>query len=305
MSRRIPRAALVALAVVALTAASGAQSMPNINAPKTAASNAAAATNAHIQAEQNTGQQATTPQPQRGAPSGTQPYGKPITQQPAPKPAASQQAAQTPAKPGAAPAQTPAKPSAAPAQTPAKPGAAPATQQTATKGATPPAPPAAPPAKGAAPPSAAVAQKGQPTTPAKPGAPAPAGAKGAPPAADQTSSVSQRGGKSEIELLRETFTYQAEGRRDPFLSLMRTGDLRPMVSDLRLVAVIYDPAGRSVAILRDLQTKEQYRVRVGQTLGRMRVNAIRPQQVIFTIEEIGMTRQEALGMNPSTTARAQ
>ena len=86
---------------------------------------------------------------------------------------------------------------------------------------------------------------------------------------------------------------------------MRTGDLRPMVSDLRLVAVIYDPAGRSVAILRDLQTKEQYRVRVGQTLGRMRVNAIRPQQVIFTIEEIGMTRQEALGMNPTTTARAQ
>ena len=283
MSRRIPRAALVALAVVALTAASGAQSMPNINAPKTAASNAAAATNAHIQAEQNTGQQATTPQPQRGAPSGTQPYGKPITQQPAPKPAASQQAAQTPAKPGAAPA----------------------TQQTATKGATPPAPPAAPPAKGAAPPSAAVAQKGQASTPAKPWAPAPAGAKGAPPAADQTSSVSQRGGKSEIELLRETFTYQAEGRRDPFLSLMRTGDLRPMVSDLRLVAVIYDPAGRSVAILRDLQTKEQYRVRVGQTLGRMRVNAIRPQQVIFTIEEIGMTRQEALGMNPTTTARAQ
>jgi len=46
-------------------------------------------------------------------------------------------------------------------------------------------------------------------------------------------------------------------------------------------------------------------VRVGQTLGRMRVNAIRPQQVIFTIEEIGMTRQEALGMNPTTTARAQ
>ena len=264
MSRRIPRAALVALAVVALTAASGAQSMPNINAPKTAASNAAAATNAHIQAEQNTGQQTTTPQPQRGTPSGTQPYGKPLTpQQPAPKPAASQQPAQTPAKPGAAPAQTPAKP-----------GAAPATQQAAQ-------------------------------TPAKPGAPAPAGAKGAPPAADQTSSVSQRGGKSEIELLRETFTYQAEGRRDPFLSLMRTGDLRPMVSDLRLVAVIYDPAGRSVAILRDLQTKEQYRVRVGQTLGRMRVNAIRPQQVIFTIEEIGMTRQEALGMNPTTTARAQ
>jgi hypothetical protein len=159
-------------------------------------------------------------------------------------------------------------------------------------------PPAAAPAKGQAP---ATAAKG---TPAGKGAPA-AGAKGAPaPATDQTSSVSERGGKSEIALYRETFTYQAENRRDPFLSLMRTGDLRPMVSDLRLVAVIYDPAGRSVAILRDLQTKEQYRVKVGQTLGRMRVNQIRPQQVIFTIEEIGMTRQETLGMN-ATNARAQ
>ena len=282
MSRRILLAALAALAVVALSAAprARAQAMPNITAPKTAANNAAAATNAHIQAEQNTG----SPPPQsaqpRGGASSNAPYSPRLTQQPV-KPGAQQPAkptAQQPAaKPPAPPAPAPAKPGAAPAQTPAKPGAAPAT-----------------------------AQKG-PVTAAKPGAPPPAGAqKGVtPPAPDQTSSVSQRGGKSEIELLRETFTYQAEGRRDPFLSLMRTGDLRPMVSDLRLVAVIYDPAGRSVAILRDLQTKEQYRVRVGQTLGRMRVNAIRPQQVIFTIEEIGMTRQEALGMNPTTTARAQ
>jgi hypothetical protein len=154
-------------------------------------------------------------------------------------------------------------------------------------------PPAAPPVVAAKP---APQTKGGKAAPAA--APAPSGP-------DQSSSVSERGGKSEISLLRETFTYQSDNRRDPFLSLMRTGDLRPMVSDLRLVAVIYDPQGRSVAILRDLQTKEQYRVKVGQTLGRMRVNQIRPQQVIFTIEEIGMTRQEALGMNATTTTRAQ
>ena len=51
---------------------------------------------------------------------------------------------------------------------------------------------------------------------------------------------------------------------------LETGELRPAVSDLKLVTVIYDPAGRSVAILRDLTTKEQYRIKVGQTLGRMR-----------------------------------
>jgi hypothetical protein len=264
MSARTVSAAIAAFAAVSLLAArtAPAQAMPNINAPKTAASNAAAATNAHTAAEQNTG----TQQPAKSSQPTAAPYTPKTQQQPAAKPVA----------PPPAPA-----------------AAKPAAQQ----------PPAAAPAKGQAP-APATASKG---APAGKGAPA-AGAKGAPaaPAAppEQTSSVSERGGKSEIALYRETFTYQAENRRDPFLSLMRTGDLRPMVSDLRLVAVIYDPAGRSVAILRDLQTKEQYRVKVGQTLGRMRVNQIRPQQVIFTIEEIGMTRQETLGMN-ATNARAQ
>ena len=238
MSARTSSTALVAAIVVSLAAAprSAAQSMPNITAPKTAATNAAAATNAHIEAEQNPSQQAAPPK------------------------------APTPARPLAAP-----KPKAA--TTVAVP------QAGKTMG--------------------AAAPKGAATAPAKGAAPAP------PAPAPQTSSVSQRGGKSEIALMRETFTYQADSRRDPFLSLMKTGDLRPMISDLRLVAVIYDPAGRSVAILRDLQTKEQYRVKVGQTLGRMRVNAIRPSQVIFTIEEIGMTRQEALSMNDIAKVRSQ
>jgi len=211
----------------------------------------------------------------------------------APKTAATNAAAATNAhiqaeqNTGAPPPQSASKPAATPYTKPTTPSSAkPAVgvQQPGSK------PPAAPPV---------VAAKLAPAAQAKGGKAAPAAAP------DQSSSVSERGGKSEISLLRETFTYQSDNRRDPFLSLMRTGDLRPMVSDLRLVAVIYDPQGRSVAILRDLQTKEQYRVKVGQTLGRMRVNQIRPQQVIFTIEEIGMTRQEALGMNATTTARAQ
>jgi len=227
MSARTRTTALTAAVAISLVGAlsAAAQSMPNITAPKAAAANAAAATNAHIQAEQNPSQQSVPP--------------KPPTPAPMPRTNPALQGTPAPAK-----------------GTPAK----------------------AAPAKGAAP------------------APAPAA---------QTNSVSQRGGKSEIALMRETFAYQAENRRDPFLSLMKTGDLRPMISDLRLVAVIYDPAGRSVAILRDLQTKEQYRVKVGQTLGRMRVNQIRPNQVIFTIEEIGMTRQEALSMNDITKARSQ
>ena len=89
------------------------------------------------------------------------------------------------------------------------------------------------------------------------------------------------------------------------MSLMKTGELRPAVSDLKLVTVIYDPAGRSVAILRDLTTKEQYRIKVGQTLGRMRVASIQPKSVTFTVIAIGTTFQEVLALNDTTRARTQ
>ena len=144
------------------------------------------------------------------------------------------------------------------------------------------------------------------------GKPAPAAAKApAAPAPNANKSVaaapagSKGEGKSDISLVRESFNYSADGRRDPFMSLMKTGELRPAVSDLKLVTVIYDPAGRSVAILRDLTTKEQYRIKVGQTLGRMRVASIQPKSVTFTVIAIGTTFQEVLALNDTTRARTQ
>ena len=90
------------------------------------------------------------------------------------------------------------------------------------------------------------------------------------------------------------------------MSLLKSGDLRPLLSDLKLVTVLYDPTGRnSVAILRDLSTKDQYRVKVGQTLGRMRVAQIQPKQVVFTIEEFGYSRQETLALTDINSARTQ
>ena len=105
-----------------------------------------------------------------------------------------------------------------------------------------------------------------------------------------------------VTINREMFQYDADGRRDPFVSLLTTSDLRPLLNDLKLVAVAFDPNGRtSVAVMRDITSKEQYRVRVGQTLGRMRVAAIQEKAVIFTIEEFGFSRQEILGMNADST----
>ena len=112
-------------------------------------------------------------------------------------------------------------------------------------------------------------------------------------------SVAIRGGKDEVGFRREAFSYERSGRRDPFLSLINSHDLRPMINDLKLVAVLYDPVGRSWAVMRDMTTKEQYRVKVGQQLGRMRVTQIHPKSVTFTIEEIGFSRQQTLALNDS------
>jgi hypothetical protein len=143
--------------------------------------------------------------------------------------------------------------------------------------------------------------KPEAAAPTGPATPMPHNGKGGAPAAG----APRTEGKSDISLVRESFNYTADGRRDPFMSLMKTGELRPAVSDLKLVTVIYDPAGRSVAILRDLTTKEQYRIKVGQTLGRMRVASIQPKSVTFTVIAIGTTFQEVLALNDTTRARTQ
>lgn len=105
---------------------------------------------------------------------------------------------------------------------------------------------------------------------------------------------------------RETYSYAGAGRRDPFVSLMNSEELRPLYQDLKLVAVAWDATGRnSVAVLRDVTSKEQYRVKVGQELGRMRVASIGQKSVVFGIEEFGYSRQETLAMTDSTKVRTQ
>lgn len=109
-----------------------------------------------------------------------------------------------------------------------------------------------------------------------------------------------------IVLRREVFAYEQSGRRDPFVSLMTVGELRPMISDLAITGILIDPTGRnSIAILRDVSSKEQYRVKVGQQIGRMRVARIAQRTVTFTIEEFGYSRQQELAMEESNQARTK
>jgi hypothetical protein len=111
-----------------------------------------------------------------------------------------------------------------------------------------------------------------------------------------------KGMPTEITIQREVFDYDRSGRRDPYKSLMSSSDVRPLLSDLRLTAVAFDPDGNnSVAILRDSYSKQQYRIRVGQQLGRLRVAAIHQKTVQFSIEEFGFNRQETLALASDTT----
>jgi hypothetical protein len=100
-----------------------------------------------------------------------------------------------------------------------------------------------------------------------------------------------------LSLVREVFSYQGAGR-DPFMSLLKSGDVRPLITDLKLVTVIYDEryAARSVVVLRDITTSKRYRARVGDVIGRLRVTQIRPREVVFTVQEFGFERQQTLSL---------
>ena len=112
-------------------------------------------------------------------------------------------------------------------------------------------------------------------------------------------------GASTMVIMREQYAYAPDGRRDPFFSLMSTNELRPTMSDLRLTGILFDPAGHSVATLRDLGTNAQDRVTTGTVLGRLRVATIRLKTIVFTIDEFGTNRQDSLVLGDSTKVRAK
>jgi hypothetical protein len=131
-------------------------------------------------------------------------------------------------------------------------------------------------------------------------------AKPRPPAAKApTPAPSQASDSNKVTFEREVFTYVPR-ETDPFSSPIETGAIRPLVADLKVVGIIFDPAGRnSVAVMRDISTQQQYRAKPGQMLGRARVSQIRAQEVVLTIEEYGFSRQETLKLNAQQTQQTK
>jgi len=91
------------------------------------------------------------------------------------------------------------------------------------------------------------------------------------------------------------FSYKGAGR-DPFLSLLKSSSLRPLVTDVRVAGIAFDAAypARSVAVLRDTAQRKRFAVRVGDELGKMRVSEIRRDAVVVTIDDFGVERQVVL-----------
>jgi hypothetical protein len=108
----------------------------------------------------------------------------------------------------------------------------------------------------------------------------------------------ERDSTGNVVFRREVYSYPGSGRRDPFSSLIASGDIRPMIADLQIVAITLGQSERqSIATLKDRSSNEIYRVRVGSVFGRMRVTSIRQREVVVEIDEFGYKRQETLSIN--------
>ncbi len=99
----------------------------------------------------------------------------------------------------------------------------------------------------------------------------------------------------ETQLVREVFSYRGSGR-DPFMSLLRSGDVRPLIEDLRVTTINFNPRypSASIAVLRDTTVNQRYTVRVGDELGRLRIAEIREREIVVVLEEFGVERQPIL-----------
>jgi hypothetical protein len=72
-----------------------------------------------------------------------------------------------------------------------------------------------------------------------------------------------------------------------------------------LLGTVVDEPGRSVALLMDKSVRKQVTVKVGTKLGRMRVQNIRSNVVVFTINEYGMSRVDSLLLRDPTKGKGR
>ncbi len=108
---------------------------------------------------------------------------------------------------------------------------------------------------------------------------------------------------------REVFTYPTYGRRNPFLPLVGQNQGGPRFEQLRLIGILYDPSspkesvatvGTSTVTVSEDGTNvsvgegQTWYLKVGQTLGNIRVVDIRPDQLVVDVEEFGLATRKTM-----------
>lgn len=99
---------------------------------------------------------------------------------------------------------------------------------------------------------------------------------------------------------REVFDYGAIGLRDPFRPLAEGEAAGPIFEDLTLRMIIFvDIPSQSVAVLSDARGKI-HRVRRGDIIGNAQVQDIAKSHVVFSVENLGVRRQQVLELKKPT-----
>lgn len=119
-----------------------------------------------------------------------------------------------------------------------------------------------------------------------PGAPPPAETPPATPPHQVPAHLSSPVQPEALSSERDSFEYEADGVRDPFLPPRRQAPQGPRLHELTLLGVVLDPAARSgVALLRvgGPGAFRAFRVRSGDELGEVRVLAVRRDRVVVAV----------------------
>jgi hypothetical protein len=138
--------------------------------------------------------------------------------------------------------------------------------------------------------------------------PALAGAQENPPAQQQGQQPPGQAQPTELVFEREVFTYPTLQRRNPFRPLSGSMQGGPRFEELRVVGIIFsDRPSESVAVLGTstveysedassvtVQPGQSWYLKVGQSVGNIRVVEIHREQVVVEVEEFGLTEQKIM-----------
>lgn len=128
------------------------------------------------------------------------------------------------------------------------------------------------------------------------------------PAAAQEPPPAQPPPPTELVFEREVFAYPAFTRRNPFRPLTGSNQGGPRFESLRVLGIIHssDPS-HSTAMLGtstvevsadgtsvNVAPGQSWYLKVGQSIGNIRVVEIRPDQVVVEVEEFGLTERKTM-----------